>query len=128
MINFTFFSKQIPRKILYFRVFVWAMLIFVLSSQPVLPGPQLFAFDFLLKKSAHIIVYGILFIFILQALEKDIKNPLKASFLAFVLTFIYAARDEFHQSLVPGRTGTFRDLGYDSLGMAIAWLAYYKYI
>ena len=36
---------------------------------------------------------------------------------SFLLAFLYALGDEFHQSLVPGREGDLADVGKDALGI-----------
>lgn len=48
--------------------------------------------------------------------------------LALIITFAYALTDEFHQTFIPYRYGTLRDLGYDMLGVLVALLKLYKYI
>jgi len=40
----------------------------------------------------------------------------RAAALSVLLTFAVAAADEFHQSFIPGRTATFRDVVLDTLG------------
>jgi VanZ family protein len=43
--------------------------------------------------------------------------------LAWLLAFLYAASDEFHQSFVPGRNGTMIDVGIDAFGAGMGlWL------
>lgn len=44
-----------------------------------------------------------------------------------LLTLLYACTDEIHQTFVPGRFGTLRDVGYDLLGASIVWLYVYNY-
>lgn len=48
--------------------------------------------------------------------------------LPFLVACLYAITDEFHQSLVPGRSPTIRDLGFDVLGISTAFLWWYRYI
>ena len=100
-------------------VIIWAALIFTLSAQPTLPSATQFAFDFIFKKSAHIFVYAVLYFLIARALGKP---TLKHLSLAFLLCFIYAVSDEFHQSFVPGRSPRITDLGFDSIGAGIVFL------
>ena len=42
--------------------------------------------------------------------------------LSFVITVIYAALDEFHQSFIPGREPKIRDVVIDSIGSISAIL------
>jgi VanZ family protein len=45
--------------------------------------------------------------------------------LTIVMTFAVAALDEFHQTMLPGRTGAFRDVLLDTLGGIFAqWLVF----
>jgi VanZ family protein len=73
-------------------------------------------------------VYFVLFRLVYRAVLVDIKNPVKASMVALLLTAVYAVSDEYHQSFVPGRTATGKDILFDMLGMGIAWLSVFKYI
>ena len=107
---------------------LWAGLIFVLSAQPALPGPETFVLDFIIKKIGHITVYLILYLLLYRAFFTQKLSVLKISILIFMIGFVYAMSDEWHQSFVPGRTPTIKDLGFDSLGMLIAWLHLHRYI
>lgn len=113
---------------IYLPPFAWALIIFLLSSQTTLPS---FAFslpDFLLKKTAHIVVYAILFSLVLRSLTLSKVKAGKAWRLAFFITFLYALSDELHQSTVPGRFGSMRDIGFDMLGATLAFSWKYQYI
>lgn len=111
---------------------VWATVIFVLSSQPTLPSLALIPSDFLLKKTAHMIAYAVLYllvwrsIFILTQRKSTISKTVWLG--AFVICFIYALTDEWHQSFTPTRSASLRDVGFDSVGMLSAFLWRYKYI
>lgn len=48
-------------------VFLWAAVIFYLSSQPGLKSGLLWPYDFILRKLAHITEYAILFLLIIRA-------------------------------------------------------------
>ncbi len=109
---------------------MWASLIFFLSHQSTLPSPDVFQLDFLFKKTAHMVVYAVLYLLLWRATWLIIHpGHTKIQWTApLILTFVYAMADELHQSLVPGRSPTIRDLGYDSLGMIVAMLWWYRYI
>lgn len=102
-------------------VVLWMGVIFFLSSLSVLPGSQIIWWDFIIKKTAHMIVFGILFLLIYRAdnLGKNLESP--RYWLAFVITFIYACFDEWHQSFVPGRSARVYDVGFDMLGATISY-------
>jgi len=112
----------------------WALLIFILSSQSVLPGIEVSTLDFLAKKIAHITVYAVLYVLLYRAtaiLTDTMPANKRQAWLLYVPLFIcfaYAISDEFHQSYVPNRFGSMRDVGYDMLGTSIAFLKVYRYI
>ncbi len=106
------------------------MIIFGLSSQPVLPGPDIFWQDFVFKKLAHMSVFALLFwswFFAFRQLE--IKTGQNFNFkwwMILLLCLFFAFSDEWHQSFVPGRTATLRDVGFDFLGSSLACLWSYR--
>lgn len=112
----------------YLLPVVWAVVIFLFSSQSSLPSLSFSLPDFLFKKSAHMFVYAVLFLLIHRSLLLKRVNPAKAWVLAMIITFAYALSDELHQTFVPGRYGTLRDIGYDMLGATLAFLWKHQYI
>lgn len=85
-------------------------LIFWLSSQSMLPSPPDKAADFALKKFAHVMAYGALSLFYLRA----VRWARRPFLVAFLLTVVYAASDEIHQSTVPERGANLRDVMIDA--------------
>lgn len=112
----------------YLPILLWAGLIFFLSSQPTLPGHEVFNLDFLIKKTGHIFVFGVLFALIYRAGMQNKLSSKTATIVAVLLTVLYAISDEYHQSFVTGRTATVKDVLFDTLGMLIAWLKIHEYI
>ncbi|HLD96641.1 MAG TPA: VanZ family protein [Patescibacteria group bacterium] len=105
--------------ILWGPVFLWAGLIFYLSSIPNLAVGE-GAVDFLTRKPAHIIEYALLFGLIWRALQGSLAITARTLyFSAAVFTFLYAVTDEIHQMLIPSREGKISDLGFDLLGIAL---------
>lgn len=100
-------------------VIIWASVIFTLSSKSSLKVSDFFLFDFVYKKIAHVFVYGLLFMLIFRATDKN-------WILSFVLTMLYAVSDEYHQSQVPGRNASAIDLGIDLSGANIAAYTLWK--
>lgn len=71
---------------------------------------------FLILKTFHLIEYAILFILISFALNSD--------FYSLIVSYLYGATDEIHQSFTPGRTPKFTDTLIDLLGILIGFLIY----
>jgi len=117
-----------PIILYYLPVLLWTTAIFIFSSQPVLPGPEIISLDFIFKKSAHMFVFGVLFFLIYRSLVYNKQNILKATLMAAILTTLYAMSDEYHQSFIQGRTASMRDVMFDGLGMFMAWLKIHDYI
>ncbi len=108
---------------------IWASFIYFLSAQSVLPSLALSTWDFVFKKTAHVVVYGILYILFFRGFQQT--TELKGNqvwLLPLILTLAYAAFDELHQSTVPGRHGSLRDIGFDALGCSLVIMRKFGYI
>jgi len=105
--------------------FVWMGLIFWESSQsslPTVPEPVL---ELLVKKSGHMLIFGILAVLWWRALDTVPSLRPRALWWALGLTIAYAVADEWHQTFVPGRHGNMVDVLIDSAGATLilqAWL------
>ena len=115
-------SSFVTRYLRYWLpVLLWMGVIFVASSQPKLPFVVNKTVDFITKKAGHVTEYGVLAFLLWRAISKGRGWPALPSFGgAFTLSLLYAISDEFHQTLVPGRTGRLSDVGFDALGMLLA--------
>ena len=98
---------------MWLPVFLWAGVIFALSSIQQITVAEFFLWDFAAKKVAHLTEYAVLYALFLRATEKNWV-------LSFVMTMVYAASDEIHQSYVPGRTAAVYDLAFDFSGASIS--------
>lgn len=86
---------------------------------------------FLVRKTAHLTEYSILALLAARALRTSGLAPLRRSWwpASFVFVAAVALVDEYHQSLLPSRTGTIYDSLLDMTGAAVAltclalWLA-----
>lgn len=76
--------------------------------------------EFFIRKSAHVVSFGLLAFFWMMFFKR--KYSTRVSLLGgIVLAFLYALFDEFHQSMIPNRTGHLIDvLIPDTLGIVIA--------
>ncbi len=108
----------------YLTLILWCGLIFFLSSQSVLPGAPSGVLDFVFKKSAHMTVYALLYLFAVRAFSTGSRQQFTR---AAIFTILFAVSDEFHQSFVPGRTPHLMDIGFDSVGMLAMWAAIKKF-
>jgi VanZ family protein len=71
------------------------------------------------RKAMHVIEFGILALLWYRALGWNGSGwQASAALAAFLLAAGFAAVDEAHQGFVSSRTGTFVDVGWDSLGAA----------
>ena len=90
-------------------------LIFMFSSIPSEEMPHFSYADFIVKKGAHMVVFGLLALAFWRGFQ---WNP-KWIWLAWLMTFLYAILDEFHQSFVPGRHAWWVDVAIDSFSAAL---------
>ena len=98
---------------------VWMAIIFAFSAQH--GGGHLPTAEIVLRKLGHVTGYLILTLLLLRALRRS--GVAKATPLAALAALLYATSDEWHQSFVPGRTATPRDVAIDGIGIALATVA-----
>jgi VanZ family protein len=77
--------------------------------------------------TAHLIEFGVLAALLYRALS--FRRGLFVQWVVVVVvTTVYGASDEFHQSFVPGRYPSWLDIGFDTVGAilgssaALAWI------
>lgn len=113
------------KKLYYFLpVVVWMIIIFLLSSKQRVSVSEEYALNFLFFKTLHVVEYAVLYILGFRAfLQGSNKNASTYSALkkAFVLSLIYAMSDELHQTFVPTREGTVRDVFIDLIGISLMY-------
>lgn len=80
---------------------------------------------FLIRKLAHMSEYAILALFTYYALIKIAFNKRIIFQITFLISFLYACSDEFHQLFISGRSGQFIDVLIDSTGCLIMLLFLY---
>ena len=130
-------------------VAVWCGVIFLFSSWETPPSPQDTLLNFLLKKTAHLIEYAVLYFLTFRAINYSIgwraKGPRSSTrslsivgtrtsergrarqdpnryLYPLLFTILYAISDEIHQSFVSGRHGRTADVLIDAAGALLAWL------
>jgi VanZ family protein len=130
-------TRSIPGRDAQFRqawprwaaVIAWMGLQYLLSDQPKLPGPghegslerDLFNYG------AHVASYAVLSLILARAIgARGVRgrgvSPRTRALLSALVAVAFSASDEYHQSLVPGRTASVYDLAVDAVGV-IAGLA-----
>jgi VanZ family protein len=87
-------------------------------------------FHHYLRKTGHVVGYGMLSLLLLRGWRATLGRIstllLRAALLAWLGTLSVAALDEWHQTFIPSRTGTVRDVGLDSVaGVAFLVIAYW---
>ena len=101
---------------------VWMAIIFLLSSRTTLPSLAEPWLDVLLKKTAHFLEYALLAFLWWRALSGRGVRAGWSLIIAGLVSILYAASDEYHQTFVPGRHGRLWDLAVDSAGVtAVLW-------
>ena len=116
------FDRVIHNKSLYYwsPALLWAGMIFVLSSMSFPPGPDMFPAQ---DKAVHAGIFGVLAGCLFMGFRIERRFGFwKAALLALLLTSLYGASDEFHQSFVPNRQVDALDWAADRFG-AIAFVA-----
>ncbi len=84
------------------------------SVQPLMLGLNL-------RKIAHIGIFGMLGLLAFLS-QSEQTRPGKRAFLAILVSYLYACLDEFHQTLVPDRAGSFSDTVIDFIGIFLGVL------
>jgi VanZ family protein len=82
------------------------------------PGETVKYLNLLIRKSAHLIAFGILALLLWKAIY-----PKRWAYVgAWTLATFYGGLDEWHQSYIPGRSASVNDVLIDSLGALVVLL------
>ena len=101
----------------WLAVALWMGVIFALSAIPSLASPFESFYDFIARKLAHMAEYGVLTVLLFNALRIHTRRNARALLIATMVAVLYALSDEWHQTFVPGREGSLRDVTIDALGV-----------
>src|SRR6267154_2628465 len=89
-------------------------------------------FHHYLRKTGHVVGYGMLGLLLLRGwratLDQDHSKLGHTVLLSWLGTAFVASMDEWHQSYIPSRTGTWRDAVLDSVAGLIFLLAAYFWL
>lgn len=87
---------------------------------------DLFELNVIIRKLAHFIIYFILGVLVFNAVkDTSSKTLISIMIISILICTLYAETDEFHQMLVPGRSGEVRDVIIDSAGSSQGALIYF---
>ncbi len=102
--------------------FFWMGIIFYLSSRTRVAVSETYILNFLFFKSLHVAEYACLSLLICRGYRLSFPHLslTKVLFLTFLTTFLYAVSDEVHQTFVPTREGTVRDVLIDTIGITLS--------
>lgn len=129
------------KHIKWIAVIAWMILIFVFSNMPGDVSDEKSKFvinifnalglnlnsvfgnlaDFVVRKCGHFTEYFIFYMLLYNALKENFVWK-KALLFSIAGVFLYASSDEFHQSFIPGRGPSFRDVMIDTSGGALAMI------
>lgn len=119
-------------------VIIWMLIIFIFSSQTGIESQNVSdklinktvcinscnfeLISFLVRKSAHFILFFILGLLVLNCHENKKINIL----YSLLICLIYAFSDEIHQMFISSRSGELRDVFIDFIGSLLGILLTYK--
>ena len=112
-------------KITWSLVFLYMLIIFILSSFPYIEQPirVYYVYNFIITFIEHVIEYSILGLLLFFGfLSRNIDNngkTLNIALLAILVSTIYGITDEIHQIFVPGRNCDIIDVIADLIGSCI---------
>lgn len=87
--------------------------------------------NFIIFKTLHILEYAFLYLLLFRALFKTFSKKLALNTIftiAIVTAILYGVSDELHQTFVPTRQGSIRDIFIDTIGILLAFSYTKKYL
>lgn len=113
-------KKKIAFQIyLWLPVVLWMFIIFHFSAGTVPSASAVYWQDFAVKKTGHVLLFGVLAVLIYRGLISEGVNTKKALIWSIVLSTFYGATDEFHQMFTLGRESRVRDVFIDGIGASV---------
>ncbi len=113
----------------WFPPFILMGIIFYLSSRSTVQVAGAESLNFIFYKTIHLLVYSSLYFLWFRVFNSFSKKKLTLNqklWYPLIISILYGVTDEIHQTFVPHRTGTFRDVIIDGIGIYIM-LQYTKY-
>lgn len=133
------------KQVSWLLVIIWLVLIFIFSGsfgsssgslsgsvvssiQPYLPSLSDQIAKIIVRKSAHLFMYGMLGVLLANLLNQYHLTKKSVYGYGLLAAFIYAGLDEIHQYFVGGRSSSLRDSFIDLIGAAIGISIYYGFV
>ena len=113
---------------LWLPVVLWAGLIFKFSSGSIPIASPVYWQDFVVKKTGHFLLFGVLAVLIYRGLIGQGLSRKKAAAWAVIMAFFYGATDEFHQMFTQGREARIRDVFIDGIGAGVIVYSIYEFL
>jgi len=101
-------------------VVLWGAIIFTFSANPTTSTSEIHWQDFVIKKTLHILFFGALATLLYRALRESGVGKVRAGYIAIIVTALYGASDEIHQSFTPGRMPRAYDVIFDTIGAILS--------
>lgn len=97
-------------------VVLWMVLIFSLSNGSIPAASSVHWQDFAVKKTGHVLLFGILSLLTYRALRINKVVKKNAAIISILVATLYGATDEYHQLFTTGRESRMRDVFIDAMG------------
>jgi len=110
--------------------FLYPVLHFLFNLDPF----RFFLWHFYLRKTGHVLGYGILSFLLFRAWRVSLPGAGNARWsmvwarTALFMTALVASADEWHQSFIPTRTGTVRDVALDTAAGLVAQILLFLWL
>lgn len=131
-------NRQRMRAVVWWGLWIlWCGVIYYISADPVFTGEStahiiqeaapapvssrpgmVRVLNLVLRKSGHALGFGVLGALSFAAVSSW-PRPRRAAVWAWAMASLYAVTDEWHQTFVPGRTGSIQDVLLDAAGAAV---------
>lgn len=105
-------AEHLPEQLLPARTLTSDFLIYARANPLII--------EFLLRKTAHVILFFFITIAFFLLIRHYFRNPWFAAIVSAVAATLVAVLDEYYQSFVPGRSGSMVDVAIDMVGISAA--------
>ncbi len=87
---------------------------------PAISATAIATIQFLIRKAAHLTEYAVLGVLLLRAFRTSVQGSFAVqAAIVLAVAAVYAGSDEFHQSFIPSRTPSVRDVMIDCCGAVV---------